>query len=44
MDIVDDKKAYLNTYKGGPTQMTTSVVGITNQKCAFLLLRPFPPG
>lgn len=39
MRIADDDKAYLNTYKGGPTQMTTSVVGITNQKCVC----PFPP-
>jgi beta-glucanase (GH16 family) len=31
--VEDPAKAYLNTYKGGPFQQTSSYVGITNQEC-----------
>lgn len=31
--VEDPDKAYLNTYKGGPFQQTSSYVGITNQEC-----------
>lgn len=33
MEIEDPTMSKLNSYKGGPFQQTTSIVGTTNQEC-----------
>lgn len=40
MKIPDEDKGFLNTHKGGATQQTTSIVGITNQECVLFFLPP----